>query len=95
MKTVHLEEERMNLEEALNLAREEPLLFVTADGQEFLLSEADDFDREVETLRRSVSFQQFLDERSRSKGRVSLDEIEAEVDRELRAGEMPHRHQGG
>lgn len=83
MKTVHLEEERMNLEEALDLARKEPLLFVTADGQEFLLSEADDFDREVESLRSSVSFQQFLDERSRSKVRISLDEIEAEVDRDL------------
>ena len=34
-----------------------------AEGQEFLLAEADDFEEEVEAFRKSVSFQQFLDKR--------------------------------
>jgi len=53
------------------------------------MSEADDFEKEVETLRNSVTFQEFLDERSRSTGRVfSLDEIEAEVNSELKDGKL-------
>lgn len=47
------------------------------------VDEDDDFEREVETLRGSVSFQQFLDERSRSVGRVSLDEIETQLHHDL------------
>jgi hypothetical protein len=42
----------------------------------------DDFDREVEMLRGSQAFHQFLDERSRSTRRIRLEDIEAENDRE-------------
>jgi hypothetical protein len=82
MRTVNLEERKIDLEAAIDLARQEPLLLVTPDGYQFLLSEADDFEREVAALRNSLEFQRFLDERSRSTGRISLDEIEAEIDRE-------------
>jgi hypothetical protein len=68
---------------------------VTAAGQEFLLSEADDFEREAESLRNSVNFQRLLAERSRSMGRTSLAEIEAEVDREIQAGEQDAGHARG
>lgn len=53
------------------------------DSHELLLSDTDDFEREVEALRNSVDFQRFLDERSRSVGRVSLDEVEAELHGDL------------
>ncbi len=81
MRTVNLEERKIDLEAALDLARQEPVLLVTPDGHEFLLGEADDFEKEVEALRNSQAFQRFLDERSRSTGRISLAEIEAESDR--------------
>jgi ribosomal protein L13E len=49
------------------------------------MTEANDFEKEVETLRTSVTFQEFLDARSRSAGRVfSLGEVEIEVDSELK-----------
>jgi hypothetical protein len=49
------------------------------------MTEVDDFEKEVETLRNSETFQRFLAERLRSAGRVySLDEIEAEVNSELK-----------
>jgi hypothetical protein len=83
MKTVNLEKRKIDLDDAIDLARQEPLLLVTPDGREFLLSEADDFEREVEVLRNSVDFQRFLDERSRSVGRISLDDLEAEIDDEI------------
>jgi hypothetical protein len=50
---------------------------------EFLLAEADDFEKEAEILRTSVDFQRFLDERSRAPQRIPLEEIEAEVEVEL------------
>jgi hypothetical protein len=37
----------------------------------------------VETLRGSQAFQRFLDERSKSASRVSLEEIEMEIDKQL------------
>jgi PHD/YefM family antitoxin component YafN of YafNO toxin-antitoxin module len=50
MKTIDLIEEKLNLEALLNLARKEPVVLLTADGKEFVLAEADDFEREVEAL---------------------------------------------
>ncbi|MGH9766727.1 MAG: hypothetical protein ACREAB_04765 [Blastocatellia bacterium] len=84
MRTVNLSQEKLNLEAIIALAAEEPLLLLTDDGKEFFISEADDFDREVEELRASQAFQDFLDERSKSERRISLDELEAEIDEELR-----------
>jgi hypothetical protein len=83
MKTIDLEQERFNLESVINLARQEPVLLLTSDGREFLLTEADDFETEVQALRDSRTFQRWLDERSQSARRVSLEEIEAEIEQEL------------
>ncbi len=65
------------------MARKGPVLLLTRDGKEFLISEADDFEREVEALRSSRAFQHFLDDRSASKGNIPLSEIERAIDREL------------
>jgi len=47
------------------------------------ISEADDFDAEVEALRNSRRFQQFLDERMRDKTRLPIEQIEKEIAEEL------------
>jgi hypothetical protein len=86
MKMVNLDEEKIDLERAIDFARKEPVLLVTSTGQEFLLAEADDFAGEVEVLGRSLSFQRFLDERSRTPHRIALEELEAEIDAELAEG---------
>ncbi len=83
MKTINLEEEKLDLEAVLSLARQEPVLLLTPDGKEFCIAEADDFEREVETLRGSPAFQQFLEERSKCTRRVTLEEVEAEIEKEL------------
>ena len=83
MKTIDLTKGSLDLDEVLEMAREGPVLLLTTDGKEFLLSEADDFDREVEGLRSSKAFQRFLDERSASKATIPLSEIEREIDRDL------------
>lgn len=83
MKTIDLAEEKLNLEALLDLARKEPVVLLTAHGKEFVIAEADDFEREVEALRGSRAFQRFLEERFKSASRVSLEEIEAEIDKEI------------
>ena len=89
MKTVNLEEEKLDLDAVIKLASKEPVVLLTADGKEFVLAEADDFAQEVETLRRSQAFQRFLDERSRSTRRIPLEELEAEIEQELTAEGKP------
>ncbi len=83
MRTIELEKEPLDLEAAIKLASQEPVLLVTPEGKEFCLAKADDFEREVETLRGSQAFQRFLDERSASTKRIPLEEIEAEIEQEL------------
>ena len=85
MKTVDLTEKGHDLETIVAIARDEPVLLVTPDGREFLVAEADDFEREVEALRASPAFQRFLDERSRCSSSVSLAEIESETEAALAA----------
>ena len=47
------------------------------------MSEADDFQHEVDALRKSRAFQKFLDSRLGSSRRVPLEAIEREIARDL------------
>jgi hypothetical protein len=88
LKTIDLAREKLDLEQVIDLAREQPLLLLTADGKEFCLAEADDFDREVELLRGSPAFQQFLDQRAAYTRTIPLEEIEKELEQEITEGEQ-------
>ena len=46
---------------------------------DYYVAEADDFEREVETLRQSRAFQEFLATRSSCPRRIPLEEIEREL----------------
>jgi hypothetical protein len=81
MKTVDLAQHKLDVEQLLALARQGPVLLLTAEGEEFCVAEADDFDREVEALRNSRAFQQFLDERSKDKRTISLEELEKALEK--------------
>lgn len=83
MKTIDLEKEKMDLAAVIKIARREPVLLLTPDGKEFCIAEANDFEKEVEALRGSQAFQKFLDERSASTRRIPLEDIEAEIEKEL------------
>jgi PHD/YefM family antitoxin component YafN of YafNO toxin-antitoxin module len=83
MKTVSLKDEKLDLETVINLARKETVVLLTPDGKEIVISEADDFEQEVAALRKSQAFQRLLAERSQSTGRIPLEEIEAEIEKEL------------
>jgi mRNA-degrading endonuclease RelE of RelBE toxin-antitoxin system/PHD/YefM family antitoxin component YafN of YafNO toxin-antitoxin module len=89
MKTVDLAQQKLEIEELINLARQEPVLLLTSGGEEFYVAEADDFEKEVEALRNSQAFQQFLDERSKDKRTIPLEELEKELEEELAVQEKP------
>ena len=81
MRTIDLTDERMDIEAIIAIASDEPVILLTSDGREFFVSEADDFEKEVDTLRASEAFQRFLDERSQSTRRIPLEEIEIEIEK--------------
>ena len=92
MKKINLAHEKLTIEDMLHLARQEPVLLLTSEGQVFCLAEVDDFDREVEALRGSQAFQRFLDERMAGTRRMPLEEIEAELEQELIAPRQTTPH---
>ncbi len=83
MKSVDLRNENLSLSQLLHMAEDEAVLVLTPDGHEFIVAEADDFDAEVEALRKSARFQSFLDRRTRDKSRVPIGDIEKEIAQEL------------
>lgn len=84
MKTITVKNmQHVNLTPIFQTAQSEPVILLTTDGREFILSQADHFAEEVETLRNSQRFQRFLDERMACQTRIALDELEREVDLEL------------
>jgi hypothetical protein len=83
MKSIDLSKEHLELDEAMQLAEKETVLLLAPNGRQFIISEADDFDAEVEALRNSRRFQQFLDERMRDETRVPIEQIENEIEEEL------------
>lgn len=84
MKTIQLQQTHQEVEALCHTAEEEPILLLTMDGHEFILSQADRFDEEVDILRNSERFQAFLDRRMRTQPRYSLEELEQELEEELR-----------
>lgn len=86
MRTIDLTDERLDLDAIIAIASDEPVILLTSDGREFFVSEADDFENEVDTLRASTAFQRFLDERSQSNRRIPLEEIESDIETGLREG---------
>ena len=88
MKMINLAEQPIDITHILELAQEGPVVLLAADGREYVIAEADDFEQEVEQLRNSLAFQRFLDERSAhktNKRRIPLDVIAREIDAELAA----------
>lgn len=84
MKSIDLSKEHPRLSEVIQFAEREPVLLLAPNGHEFIIAEADDFDAEVEALRSSPRFQEFLDERMQNKVRIPVEQIEQQVDAELR-----------
>jgi hypothetical protein len=62
MKTVDLTTESLSVTDLLRMARTEVVLVMTEEGDAFMISPADDFETEVQLLRRHHGFLSMLDE---------------------------------
>lgn len=80
MTTLDLSREQITVDGLLKLVSGGAVRIVTAEGQAFVLEEADDFDKEVEQLGRSEKFQKFLRERSKEPATRTLDEYRRSLD---------------
>lgn len=78
MKTVDLTTSS-NLKDLLDLARKEAVLLKTPEGREFILAEVDDLEDEVASVRQNRELLEFLDQRSREKGALSLDQVRRQL----------------
>jgi hypothetical protein len=65
--------------ELLELADEEALLLKTPDRREFILSEVDDLNQEIEQIRNNPELLAFLADRSREKETFSLEDVKREL----------------
>lgn len=84
MKRITITDENVDLATAFALAEDGPVILLARNGKEYVLAPADDFDQEVEQLRQSTVFQQFLEERSAIKRpRRPLTDIAREIEEEI------------
>ena len=82
MGTIDLSARHLDVAALLRLAEKEPILLTNA-GQEFMVSKEDDFDAEVEALRRSARFQAFLNKRRKDSTWIPMAQVEKEIAAEL------------
>ena len=75
MKIIDLKREKLTLLQALKIADGENVLLKTAHGKEFVLAEADDFEREIGLVRENESLMKLLVKRSKEKKKYSLSQV--------------------
>ena len=68
-----------NLNELLDLAQEDAILLRTPEGQEFILTEVEDFEAELEAVRKNPELMELLAERSREEKTYSLEEVKEKL----------------
>ncbi|HAG08204.1 MAG TPA: hypothetical protein DCK87_01370 [Desulfotomaculum sp.] len=79
MRTIEVREGIPSINELLKLARDENIILKLPDGQEFLLAEIDDFEREIELTRENEELMKFLDERSKNPRTFTLNEVREQL----------------
>ena len=75
MKTIDLKREKHSIDELLIMAKSGTVLIHSVDGNDFFLEEADELEREVTSLGSSDKFMSFLEERSREKRDIPIEEV--------------------
>ncbi len=75
MKTIDLSKEKHSVAELLALAKSDTVLIHSSSGDDFLLEQADEFDREVAALGRSDKFMSFLEQRSKETGDLPIGKV--------------------
>lgn len=79
MKVIELEQDQPTLEEMIALARQELVVLRQPDGSVFALSQVDDFEVEVELLKKNPEFRAFLKQLSLEPTTISLEDLRKEL----------------
>ena len=73
MKTVSISRRAKSVNALLKRARRENIILRSPEGEEFVLAEVDDFNREIELARQNRPLMKFLEARARQSETVSLE----------------------
>lgn len=76
MKTIDMSSDLPSIKELLDMAKKESLLIKTKDGDSFVISSTDEFDSEVELLRKNHKFLSMLDSFKSGNETIPIDEVE-------------------
>lgn len=79
MKIIELKGVQLTLDEVMELAKSEAVVLRKANGELFALASVDDFEVEVELLRKNAEFMAFLKELSQEKATISLKSLRTEL----------------
>jgi hypothetical protein len=79
MKTVKVSKQSRALRSLLKSARRESLILRSPEGQEFILAEIDDFNREIELTRGNSSLIRFLASRAKQRAAFSIEEARRQL----------------
>jgi hypothetical protein len=79
MKIIELGHDHLSLDEVIGFAKQELVVLRDPGGSVFALSQVDDFDVEVELLRKNPEFMMFLRQRSNEEATISLEDLRKEL----------------
>ena len=74
MKTITISRRARSVHAILKQARKENVILRSPEGEEFILAEVDDFNREIELARQNRALMKILDARARQTETVSSEE---------------------
>ena len=79
MKTITVSRRARGVNTLLKQARRENLIIRAPDGDEFILAEIDDFDREIELTRQNKMLMKLLESRAKQTKTIPLEDIKAQL----------------
>jgi hypothetical protein len=79
MKTVNVSTKAKTINSLLKKAQKGALILRSPEGQEFILAEVDDFNREIELTRQNKALMKFLDTRGKQTKTVKAADVKKQL----------------
>ena len=77
MRTITISRRARSVHALLKRARRENVILRSPEGEEFILAEVGDFNREIELTRQNRALMKFLDARARQAATVSFEDVQS------------------
>ena len=79
MKTIRVSKQARALLALLKRAKRDNVILRSPEGEEFILAEIDDFDREIELTRENRQLMKLLESRAKQKVTISMEEARRQL----------------